>query len=293
MKIPDTTSELIESDNRRVVDLSADGISEIPVLGMNRSVQTTEGSIFHRHSACMEITCCVRGSVKFDCGGRAYTLLPGMVFVSKPRDVHRLRMNPKGAKVFWMFLRWPKADESLLGLDEVEGRWLLRELATFPCRAFAAPDGVRVLFERLFAIIDLERRGSVSRRVKLRTTALQILTDLVEAGHRKSTFGIDARFRVVIDRMRRDPSQAFSKEDLIRELGCSPNTILSRFRRFTGLPPQAFLMKCRIRRAEDLLKDRTRSITDIAAELGFASSQHFATRFRQETGKTPRDWRRG
>lgn len=52
-------------------------------------------------------------------------------------------------------------------------------------------------------------------------------------------------------------------------------------------------MKCRIRRAEDLLKDRTRSITDIAAELGFASSQHFATRFRQETGKTPRDWRRG
>ncbi len=82
-------------------------------------------------------------------------------------------------------------------------------------------------------------------------------------------------------------------ETLTDELKCSLNTVIARFRRFTGLPPQAFLMQCRIHKAMDLLKDRSRTITDIADELGFASSQHFATRFRQETGKTPRDWRRG
>ena len=81
-------------------------------------------------------------------------------------------------------------------------------------------------------------------------------------------------------------------DNLLHKL-LSKTKIISRFHRFTGLPPQAFLMKCRIHRAIDLLKDPSRTITEVADELGFASSQHFATRFRQETGKTPREWRRG
>ena len=80
-------------------------------------------------------------------------------------------------------------------------------------------------------------------------------------------------------------------DELAREMRCSPNTVLARFRSFTGLPPQSFLMKCRIRRAEDLLQDPSRRVTDIAETLGFASSQHFATRFKQETGRTPRAFR--
>ena len=30
---------------------------------------------------------------------------------------------------------------------------------------------------------------------------------------------------------------------------------------------------------------------DLATDLGFASSQHFAARFRRETGKTPSEYR--
>lgn len=95
MNVPITTSALVDSACRRVLDLTGEGLPEIPILGMNRSERTTEGSIFHRHAS-MEITYCVSGSVKFDCGGRAYPIMPGGVFVSLPKDVHRLRVNPKG-----------------------------------------------------------------------------------------------------------------------------------------------------------------------------------------------------
>ena len=76
MNVPITTSALVDSACRRVLDLTGEGLPEIPILGMNRSVRTTEGSIFHRHAS-MEITYCVSGSVKFDCGGRAYPIMPG------------------------------------------------------------------------------------------------------------------------------------------------------------------------------------------------------------------------
>lgn len=292
-KIPATTCPLVDSANRRVVDLSDAGVPEIPRLGMNQTSSTTEGSAFHRHAGCMEITYCVRGSVKFDCGGRAYSLFPGGVFASLPSDVHRLRMNPKGAKVYWIFLRLPRRCERFFGLSVRESRWIVESFKSFPRKSFVASSTVLSGYERLFKILDTEKAGTVERRLKLRTAALELVLALAEAGVASSDYDEDVKFRAVIDRMRRDPQKSFPMDELVRELNCSLNTIISRFHRFTGLPPQAFLMKCRIHRAIDLLKDPSLSITEIAGELGFASSQHFATRFRQETGKTPREWRRG
>ena len=77
MKVKVTSScEVMDTPERRVVDLTDEGLPEIPTLGVNRSVRTNEGSVQHRHD-CLELTYCVRGSVKFDCNGRAYTILPG------------------------------------------------------------------------------------------------------------------------------------------------------------------------------------------------------------------------
>ena len=67
---------------------------------------------------------------------------------------------------------------------------------------------------------------------------------------------------------------------------------LDAFKRTTGQTPHEFLVTCRIRKAMDILsKDPSARITDLATDLGFASSQHFAARFRRETGKTPSEWR--
>lgn len=293
MKVPVTSScEVMDTPERRVVNLADEGIPEIPTLGINKSARTNEGSFLHRHD-CFEMTYCARGSVKFDCNGRAYAILPGGMFVSTPEDVHGIRNYPKGAKIYWIFLRLPKRGEGYFGLGAKESRWLTESIRSFPRKTFVVSAEIQSAYERLFRIIDTEEKGSVARRLKLRTTALQLVLSIIEAGVSPSDYDEDARFRAVIDRMRRNPQKAFSMEDLVKELGCSLNTIITRFHRLTGLPPQAFLMKCRIHRAIDLLKDSSLTITAIADELGFASSQHFATRFRQETGKTPREWRRG
>jgi AraC-like DNA-binding protein len=47
----------------------------------------------------------------------------------------------------------------------------------------------------------------------------------------------------------------------------------------------------RIARAQDLLRTTDRPLGWIALELGFSSSQHFATEFRRAVGVTPSQWR--
>lgn len=291
MKAPVTTSELVDTPNRRVKDLTDEGIPEIPVLGMNRSIQTTEGSIFHRHR-CLEITYCAQGSVKFDSIGRAYSIIPGDVFISRPEDAHRLRGNPKGAKLYWIFLKLPKRGERLLGLDVEESRWLVKALKALPRKAFSAPMEVGACYARLFKILDAEKPRTIARRLKLQTAAVQLLIALVEAGATATEGVRDVRFQTLVDRMRREPKKAFSMDEVAAELRCSPNTVRAHFRKYTGLSPQSFMMKCRIRKSQDLLREGKMSVTDIACELGFSSSQNFAIRFRQETGKSPTEWQK-
>lgn len=48
----------------------------------------------------------------------------------------------------------------------------------------------------------------------------------------------------------------------------------------------------RAERARDLLTTTALSVTEIALETGFSSSQHLSTAFRRLTGSTPTDYRR-
>ncbi|MGJ3242374.1 MAG: helix-turn-helix domain-containing protein [Opitutales bacterium] len=88
------------------------------------------------------------------------------------------------------------------------------------------------------------------------------------------------------------PGEGWTLPALAKVAGLSPDHLARRFKAEIGVTPSAYLSRCRIARACDQLRQTNRSITDIAADLGFASSQHFATAFRQHTGRAPRQWRK-
>lgn len=59
-----------------------------------------------------------------------------------------------------------------------------------------------------------------------------------------------------------------------------------------GVPPHRYIGEQRIHRAKELLLDGSRSITDVALDLGFASHSHFTDAFRKITGVTPSRYRK-
>jgi AraC family transcriptional regulator len=65
------------------------------------------------------------------------------------------------------------------------------------------------------------------------------------------------------------------------------------FKRSFGMPPHQYHMVQRIERAKILLAEPSRSITDIALDLGFSQTSAFSSTFRKATGQTPTAYHRG
>jgi AraC family transcriptional regulator len=84
----------------------------------------------------------------------------------------------------------------------------------------------------------------------------------------------------------------FSVADLSRAAGSSATEITLGLRAATGFSPWQFVLLRRVERAKSLLTSSQLAITEIALHCGFASSQHFATVFKKQTGTTPGAFRR-
>jgi AraC-like DNA-binding protein len=72
----------------------------------------------------------------------------------------------------------------------------------------------------------------------------------------------------------------------------SRTNLLRVFRQATGKSPIDYLIGLRIEAAKRLLRQNSRSMTEIALETGFGDSNYFARQFRLVTGRTPTEFRR-
>ena len=289
VSVPYTWSEYVDTSCRQVVNLADAGAHGVPVLGMNRANSMSAGSIFHRH-VCLEITVCERGSVKFDMDGRAWTLLPGMVFVTQPGKVHRLRSNACGSVLHWIFFEPPGKGRTVLGLSPRESVLLTKRLCSLCHCLYRLPADVQQILPQLMA--GFRDSADALREIRLRTGALRFLLALADASPASGTDAATSRIRTIMARIRRKPEADYTLDALVSETRLSASTIATLFKRETGMTPHEFLVTCRIRKATDILVSSDVPITRLALELGFSSSQHFAARFRRETGQTPRELRR-
>jgi AraC family L-rhamnose operon regulatory protein RhaS len=79
---------------------------------------------------------------------------------------------------------------------------------------------------------------------------------------------------------------------MARQCGLGVTHFIHHSKQITNTTPILHLNQCRLEAAARLLrKNPLRNVTDVALDCGFASSQYFATLFRRQFGRTPRDYR--
>lgn len=80
--------------------------------------------------------------------------------------------------------------------------------------------------------------------------------------------------------------------EVLAGLPLSYRQLARHFEKAREISPKRYQQQARVEEARRLLRFTRRSVTEIAYELGFSSSQHFATQFRSVTGVSPLAYRR-
>ena len=99
------------------------------------------------------------------------------------------------------------------------------------------------------------------------------------------------RLKRALELLDADPAKTPSLAELARPLRLHPTSFCRAFKRSTGLSPHRYLLAHRINCAKEMMKDRNRTLTEIALDCGFSSSSQFSIVFKRITGGSPRIYR--
>lgn len=129
-------------------------------------------------------------------------------------------------------------------------------------------------------LIDLGVQELVVRM--LRVEARKLL--LEESERRATRHGLAAAAEAAKRRLH----EPLRVADLAEAACMSEPSFYRAWRNEFGITPVAYLTRLRVDRARQLLGDPARSVTDVAAAVGFGSVSHFIRVYREHVGETPK-----
>ena len=229
----------------------------------------------HRHD-CFEICLISDGSIDYFTEQQRYTIHPNAVQISKPDELHGTpdkRLHP-------CTLRWIQIDFNRLEAPELQ--FQISELPSIIEQAAST------LIPYHEAIIHECRDVSLGSYHLMEGMLLTFLVKLIRSYpsvprcHHYPTTLVRA-----LDLIKREPSAFLTVESLAEKLNTHRAHLHKLFTIHLAVSPQAYISEQRLSRAASMLGNETMSITEIAHQLGFSSSQHLATAFRKRFGTTP------
>jgi AraC-like DNA-binding protein len=293
--IPRRTSDrldLVNTAERTIVDLRDRGVEPIVAVGGYRYLRAHPPPPPQRHRSLVVVVLPIRGTFDYRVDNLLVTLRPRQALViSRGRQYAPVSLAESRGELAWVIARCAGTTEPVTDLDRA-------------VRVLAAVDDERITF-------DIP--GELAADVQSLTQPVESDTWPVSAvyQHRvaiamlrlaQATEG-DAtgqplpshlhRIRRVIVHIQENLGSPLRVADLASVGDYSVSQFHAVFRDVVGTSPMDYVTRERVERAAELLaQDNPPAVTSVAHDLGFASSQHFATVFRRYQGSSPSQVRR-
>lgn len=278
--------------SRLEIPLGRSDVPGVARLGRYQNAQAEPGLDEHSHGGAIEICFLVKGRQTYRMGGRDHHLRGGDVFLSRPGETHSTGVHPQEkGMLYWMILSAPRRGQDYLGLPAARGRALWLALRAVPRPMFR---GTWRLKDHLDAMVLLQQRPRSTLRA-LATAAevhaflLEVLACAGDSGLSHARNPLE-RSRAYITSHLGDPLPV---PLLAGVEGLSVARFKERFKQETGIPPGEYVLRAKITEAKRRLSRTSAPVTRIAFDLGFSSSQYFATVFKRFTRQKPGEFRRG
>ena len=243
------------------------------------------------------ISCVVNGTAELqerEIGGTWLTreLHRGDIFVTRSRTPYELRCKSPAGEALNFIIIHLAVDQYLAALESVyPGKADEVEVIDFFGRDEALAHVCFACAEML-----MKRVPGESKRVAalVQLLAAYLVEKYTDAAVDKPEFrgGLPIRqLRKVEDYVRDQLAEEISVEALAKLVDLSPFHFSRVFKQATGMSPLQFVTRERITLAQQLIRETTRSLIDIALNVGYTSPSHFAQVFGRIVGVTPTEFR--
>jgi AraC family transcriptional regulator len=146
------------------------------------------------------------------------------------------------------------------------------------------------LMQQLFHELDASAGAALAAEGLARAIAVQLLREFDHIrGTKPAAAAPPVAVLKVVELMRQRLSDSLALEELAEVAGLSPFHFARQFKTATGHPPHDYLIRLRVDRAQELIRQHSREWTmaAIANECGFADQSHMARHFKRVLGVSP------
>lgn len=256
----------------------------------------------HRNEG-IELTCALQGETPVMADGRAYTLRPGEIMITRPWQLHSVGEPcfAKG-KLGWLILdvgvrhphqtwRWP----AWVNLHPDDLDLLTRSLRQNEDVIRLTSPELRAAFERLVSLPSSP--SAAFRGSRIAVSVCDVLVKLLELFHlnpvrlRPALMESSRSVRLYVEGLKSRPAPQ-SVEAMAEACGLGVTRFATLFKEIAGETPGDYLLQRRLEESKRLLGSCPGlSVESVGKRVGFSHGNYFARVFRRTFGVTPATWR--
>jgi AraC-like DNA-binding protein len=271
---------------------------DLPLLIRAAAVRSpgAERLAWHSHAG-VQLIFLISGATTYELESGRTLALPGGHFLVVPartrhRGLNNVRMPSEVASLTFNLRRGERS--AALPFTQAELDWM--ESCFEESRVGVYPFGpaVKLFIQHLRAEIAAWNgsRTTLDRKARLR---MLVCAHILEAAREVALNPVERPNEIVVaavEYLRAHLDEPLSVAALTKHLGFSRARVFELFTAETGLAPHHYLVRLRLEKATELLRNTRLSITEIALATGFASGQHLSRVFRTYRGETPSECRK-
>ena len=247
---------------------------------------------------CLRIYYIMEGRFDWRIAHQPYALYPGDVALILPSTPFGSDNGVLDIGAFtWIHIGIQRQDNGHIlpdkssGLSESEGAAIGKALLlnSFPVLSRFSEVGkiLKCIHTELFGL-EIGYQARVNHQVD--ELLIQVTRQMTRQSHSGRDF--PKTFMRLEEVLRQNLAHQWTVEEMAALVGLGTTLFNERVKSYSGFSPINYLINIRISEAIKLLKQPEISVTDIALDTGFYSSQHFSTTFKKLTGYRPSEFRK-
>lgn len=272
------------------LDLGIPLVQRVSIVRCHSAARIT----WHAHDS-YELLLLSEGATVYEFSdGITAELTGGQFLIIPPHTVHRgLNDLRTPGSLCGVMIAPARAHASLhTPFSETDLEWLEQRFVLAALKPLKMSAELKELVKSLPGMIESFSAAHVQTVLRTRLTMCQLLFEVAAQADSPTAMPPITLVDRAIQYMRNNLHEPTSMNRVASEIGCSRARLFETFKETTGMTPNDYWQRLRVEAAYQRLCQTSDSITEVALDCGFATSQYFCTVFRKYWGVTPRECRK-